>query len=212
MGKRKPVAILGYSLGAVTKPFFALATSVEPIIAARLLDRVGKGLEAAPAMHSLPTSPPPHLRVKPSACANPWTPRAHLSGLSWPPVHAALGQQHPGGFSGWRFCLLSCAALFIWGEPERPAGAATVNPIRRETLFVWMRASGLWWPWAAFSRWQRFSGGLLVLRAQDGGVPMAWIPLVLMAMNQIYAAGAYRWESWPTRWTIGSCSQLVWCC
>src|SRR5574343_703215 len=43
-GKRKPLALLGYGLGAITKPLFALATSVEPIIAARLIDRVGKGL------------------------------------------------------------------------------------------------------------------------------------------------------------------------
>ena len=62
MGKRKPVAILGYSLGAVTKPFFALATSVEPIIAARLLDRVGKGLRAAPRDALVADITPPHLR------------------------------------------------------------------------------------------------------------------------------------------------------
>jgi MFS family permease len=43
-GKRKPLAILGYGLGALTKPLFALATSADWIVTARLADRVGKGI------------------------------------------------------------------------------------------------------------------------------------------------------------------------
>ncbi|MDE2615605.1 MAG: MFS transporter, partial [Burkholderiales bacterium] len=47
-GRRKPLAVLGYGLGALSKPLFALATAVEPVVAARLLDRVGKGIRGAP--------------------------------------------------------------------------------------------------------------------------------------------------------------------
>ena len=47
-GQRKPLAVLGYSLGAFSKPFFALATSSGLVMAARLLDRVGKGIRGAP--------------------------------------------------------------------------------------------------------------------------------------------------------------------
>ena len=48
LGKRKGLALLGYALGAVTKPFFALATGAGLVVAARLVDRVGKGIRGAP--------------------------------------------------------------------------------------------------------------------------------------------------------------------
>ena len=43
-GKRKPLAVLGYGLGALSKPLFALATSASLVFSARLIDRIGKGL------------------------------------------------------------------------------------------------------------------------------------------------------------------------
>ncbi|MDE2000841.1 MAG: MFS transporter, partial [Burkholderiales bacterium] len=44
LGKRKALAVLGYSLGALSKPLFALAPGVTLVVTARLLDRVGKGI------------------------------------------------------------------------------------------------------------------------------------------------------------------------
>ncbi|PJC15519.1 MAG: MFS transporter, partial [Comamonadaceae bacterium CG_4_9_14_0_8_um_filter_57_21] len=61
-GKRKPLAILGYGLGAFTKPFFALATSVGWIVTARLADRVGKGIRGAPRDALVADIAPPELR------------------------------------------------------------------------------------------------------------------------------------------------------
>lgn len=61
-GRRKPLAVLGYSLGTLTKPFFALATSTEPVIAARLLDRIGKGIRGAPRDALVADIAPPALR------------------------------------------------------------------------------------------------------------------------------------------------------
>ncbi|HQX92447.1 MAG TPA: MFS transporter, partial [Thermomonas sp.] len=37
----------------------------------------------------------------------------------------------------------------------------------------------------------RFSEAFLVLRAQQSGIALAWVPLVMVAMNAIYAASAY---------------------
>lgn len=48
IGRRKPLILLGYGLGALSKPFFALAGAPAPVLAARLADRVGKGLRGAP--------------------------------------------------------------------------------------------------------------------------------------------------------------------
>ncbi|MBN1545919.1 MAG: MFS transporter, partial [Syntrophaceae bacterium] len=48
LGRRKALAVLGYSLGALTKPLFAIAPTAGIVLSARLLDRVGKGVRGAP--------------------------------------------------------------------------------------------------------------------------------------------------------------------
>src|SRR5450759_4629314 len=48
MGGRKWLAVLGYGLSAVSKPFFYIASSWELIAGVRWADRVGKGIRTAP--------------------------------------------------------------------------------------------------------------------------------------------------------------------
>ena len=48
LGSRKGLAVLGYGLGALTKPLFALATGTGWVVTARFMDRVGKGIRGAP--------------------------------------------------------------------------------------------------------------------------------------------------------------------
>src|SRR3954463_9969960 len=61
-GKRKPLAVLGYGLGALSKPLFALATGVGLVVTARLMDRVGKGVRGAPRDALVADIAPPTLR------------------------------------------------------------------------------------------------------------------------------------------------------
>src|SRR5262245_22853334 len=46
--RRKLLAALGYGLAAFTKPVFPLAPSIGWLVAARFIDRVGKGIRGAP--------------------------------------------------------------------------------------------------------------------------------------------------------------------
>lgn len=48
MGNRKWLAVLGYAISAVTKPFFYFANTWGWIMGARFSDRVGKGIRTAP--------------------------------------------------------------------------------------------------------------------------------------------------------------------
>jgi predicted MFS family arabinose efflux permease len=76
-------------------------------------------------------------------------------------------------------------------EPARPAGEPRSNPIRRENLRRLGR--GYWWVvvvGAVFTL-ARFSEAFLVLRAQQGGLALAWTPLVLIVMSVVYSLGAY---------------------
>jgi MFS family permease len=47
IGRRKPLILLGYGLGALSKPFFALAGTPSLVLGARFADRIGKGLRGA---------------------------------------------------------------------------------------------------------------------------------------------------------------------
>lgn len=88
---------------------------------------------------------------------------------------------------------LLAVALLAFGvrEPARHVDERRSNPIRRDKLA--QLGSAYWWVvgvGAVFTL-ARFSEAFLVLRAQQGGIALAWVPLVMVAMNGVYAACAY---------------------
>ncbi|WP_240480759.1 MFS transporter, partial [Curvibacter sp. PAE-UM] len=193
-GRRKPLAVLGYSLGALSKPLFALATTIEPVIAARLLDRVGKGIRGAPRDALVADIAPPELRGAAFGLRQSLdTVGAFLGPLLAMGLMLVWANDFHAVFWVAVIPAFLCVALLIFGvqEPERPAGAPRTNPIRRENL---RRLTPAYW-WVvgigAVFTLARFSEAFLVLRAQQGGLPLAWVPLVLIVMNLIYALGAY---------------------
>lgn len=84
-------------------------------------------------------------------------------------------------------------ALLIFGlkEPASQHAKTRKNPIRRENL---QRLSASYW-WVviigAIFALARFSEAFLILRAYDAGIPIALVPLVMVAMNIVYALSAY---------------------
>jgi predicted MFS family arabinose efflux permease len=81
--------------------------------------------------------------------------------------------------------------LFGVREPKGAAPAKQINPIRRENLR--RLGNAYWWVvvFGAVFTMARFSEAFLVLRAEQSGVPVAFVPLVMVAMNLIYAITAY---------------------
>lgn len=193
-GRRKPLAVLGYSLGALTKPLFALATTVEPVVIARLLDRVGKGIRGAPRDALVADIAPPELRGAAFGLRQSLdTVGAFLGPLLAMGLMLVWANDFHAVFWVAVIPAFLCVALLVLGvqEPERPAGTPRTNPIRRENL---RRLTGAYW-WVvgigAIFTLARFSEAFLVLRAQQDGLSLAWVPLVLIAMNGVYALGAY---------------------
>lgn len=88
--------------------------------------------------------------------------------------------------------LKAVALLFVGIEEPAPRKARSgTNPIQWDTLT--RLGSAYWWVvgvGAVFTL-ARFSEAFLVLRAQQGGIPVALTPLSMVAMNAIYAASAY---------------------
>lgn len=193
-GKRKPLALLGYGLGAISKPLFALASSSGAVLAARLMDRIGKGIRGAPRDALVADIAPPELRGAAFGLRQSLdTAGAFLGPLLAMGLMLLWANDFRAVF--WVAIIpgFLAVALLFFGvqEPsvrprERPA-----NPILREHLG---RLSGAYW-WVvavgAVSTLARFSEAFLILRAQQGGLPIAFTPLVLMGMNIVYALSAY---------------------
>jgi MFS family permease len=62
IGKRKLLAGIGYALGAITKPVFPLASTAWEVLAARFVDRIGKGIRGAPRDALVADVTPPEIR------------------------------------------------------------------------------------------------------------------------------------------------------
>ncbi|WP_332778219.1 MFS transporter [Polaromonas sp.] len=193
-GKRKPLAVLGYGLGALSKPLFALASSTGFVLAARLMDRVGKGIRGAPRDALVADLAPPDMR---GAAFGLRQSLDTVGAFVGPLLAMGLMLLWTNDFRAIFWVAIIPAslavALLVFGvrEPERPQGTLRTNPISRNNL---RRLRGpYWWVVAigAVFTLARFSEAFLVLRAVQGGLPLAYTPLVLVAMNVIYALGAY---------------------
>ncbi|EJE54605.1 arabinose efflux permease family protein [Acidovorax sp. CF316] len=193
-GRRKPLAVLGYGLGALAKPLFALASTVGWVVAARLLDRVGKGIRGAPRDALVADLAPPGMQ---GAAFGLRQSLDTVGAFLGPLIAMGLMLLWANDFRAvfWVAVLpaVLCVLLLLVGvrEPERPAGTPRTNPIRRESLrrleprYWWVVALG-----AVFTL-ARFSEAFLLLRLQQDGLPLAWTPLVLVLMNLVFALGAY---------------------
>ncbi len=193
-GKRKPLAVMGYGLGAISKPLFAIAASVEFVLTARLLDRVGKGIRGAPRDALVADIAPPELR---GAAFGLRQSLDTVGAFVGPLLAIGLMVLWANDFRAvfWVAVIPAFLAvgLLFFGvqEPVKEQGAKRVNPIRRENL---QRLSTAYW-WVVVIggvfTLARFSEAFLVLRAHEGGLAIALTPLVLVVMNVVYAAAAY---------------------
>lgn len=194
-GKRKALAVMGYGLAALTKPLFAIASSSGLVFSARLLDRVGKGIRGAPRDALIADLTPVEVR---GAAFGLRQSLDTVGALVGPLLAVGLMLLWANDFRRvfWVAVIpaFMSVAFLIWGvrEPEPKTDTShRRNPISRENLKRLSR--DYWWVvgiGAVFSL-ARFSEAFLVLRAQQIGVPMAWVPLVMVGMNLVYAISAF---------------------
>lgn len=194
LGRRKGLAVVGYALGALTKPVFALASSIGSVVAARFVDRIGKGIRGAPRDALVADLAPPSLR---GAAFGLRQALDTVGAFVGPLLATGLMLLWANNFRAvfWVAVipgLLAVALLFFGLKEPRPAKAEPrKNPIRRDAL---ARLSGAYW-WVvavgAVFMLARFSEAFLVLKAQASGVPTALVPLVMVAMSAVYSLSAY---------------------
>ncbi|MEO8630068.1 MAG: MFS transporter [Betaproteobacteria bacterium] len=192
--KRKVLAVIGYGLGAFSKPLFALATDTGMIFFARVLDRIGKGIRGAPRDALVAYIAPPQLR---GASFGLRQALDTVGAFLGPLLAIALMLLWANNFRAvfWIAVIpgiLSVALiLFAVREPVQRSDGKRTNPIHWNN--VKRLGSAYWWVVAigAVFTLARFSEAFLVLRAQQGGMPVAWVPLIMVTTNAIYALSAY---------------------
>lgn len=195
LGKRKLLAAIGYGLAACTKPIFPLAASLDWLIAARFIDRLGKGIRGAPRDALVADLAPPHLRgaafgLRQSldtigAFSGPliaiglmWLTADHFQAVFWVAVIPA-------------FVAVALILVFV-KEPPRPQGLRRVRmPLHRDELA--RLGTAYWWVVAVATIFTlaRFSEAFLILKAQSIGLPLALVPIVLVIMSLAYSLSAY---------------------
>lgn len=191
--RRKPIVVAGYALSALTKPLFPLAGGAGLVVTARWLDRIGKGIRGAPRDALIADLVPPERRGAAyglrqaldsvGACIGPllalvlmvlWLDDLRVA-LWWAVVPA----------------LFAVVVLLVFvHETPRAAGAVGRLPLSRADLSrlparLWL-VVGL----GALLTLARFSDAFLVLRGQSAGLPLAWVPAVMVVMNAVYALGS----------------------
>jgi MFS family permease len=194
LGRRKLLAVIGYGLAAFTKPIFPLATSVSWLVAARFIDRIGKGIRGAPRDALVADIAPPELRGASFGLRQSLdTAGAFLGPLAAIGLMAASSDNFQLVF--WVAVVPAFIAfgLMVFGvvEPDRHQEATKKPPLRFADA---RKLKGAFWAVVAVASvltLARFSEAFLVLRAQDVGFPIVFIPAIMVVMNIVYALSAY---------------------
>jgi MFS family permease len=193
LGKRKPLAVLGYGLAAVTKPIFALAPAAGWVLAARFADRVGKGIRGAPRDALVADLAPPDAR---GAAFGLRQALDTVGAFAGPLLAIAIMAMTAESFRTvfWLAVIpagLSVAVLLLFvRDPPRAPEARSSYSFRVAFNSL---GSAYWWLIVVASLFTlgRFSEAFLVLKASDAGLAAALVPLVLVVMNVAYSASAY---------------------
>lgn len=187
-GARKPWAVAGYGLSALSRPLLALSASWPQLLGARLVDRTGKGLRGAPRDAIIAADTPPaelgrafgvHRAMDTlGAAIGPLVAFAALPilgyrGLFWlSAVPAALA--------------VLVLILFV---RERRGEVAARRRARREPfprdgrVLLFLAGVGVF-------ALGNSSDAFLFLRLADLGIPATTLPLAYFGFNAIYAAAS----------------------
>jgi len=213
--RRKPWILVGYGMAALSKPLFPLAQGVLPVMGARFIDRVGKGIRGAPRDAMIADETPPELRG------------------------AAFGLRQALDTVGGTIAPLAAVGLMLWFANDiRTVFWIAAIPAFLSFFFAWAmlretRADGPRTEAPKWGGWRnldiqvrrliaigflfglaRFSESFLILKSIDAGLAVQWSPLALALfslsfMLLAYPAGALSDRTDPRSVLLGGIALLV---
>ncbi len=193
LGGRKWLAVAGYGLSALSKPFFYFASSWELIAGVRWTDRIGKGIRTAPRDALVADSVTRETRGLAFGFHRAMDTAGAMIGLIIAAIIVWLAQASNLDLTKSTFqtiVLLSLAPAFL-GVLSLAIGAqdVTVNKKRDLPKFS-LRSMGK--PFIFFLiivsifTLGNSSDAFLVLRAQNLGIPVSGILMMLVVFNLVY--------------------------
>jgi MFS family permease len=192
--KRKPLVLIGYGLGALSKLAFPFANTLGIVLAARVVDRIGKGIRGAPRDALVADLTPPDAR---GAAFGLRQSLDSVGAIAGPLLAVAALAWFAGDFRSafWIAVVPAalCVLLIVFGirEPDHAPAAGSAARIamtdvkRLDRRFVFV--TGV----AAILTLARFSEAFLLLRAHDVGMPLEQAPWVMVVMTIVYALLAF---------------------
>ena len=195
MRKRKVLVVIGYGLALITKPLFPLANSMAVVVAARFIDRIGKGIRGAPRDALIGDIAPPEVRGASFGLRQ----SLDTIGAFMGPLLAIGGMLL---FANDITTVLWIAvipaaiavAILVFGVKE-PETHRTLNTEVPSLQLRDLRNVGpAYWQLVAVAgllTLARFSEAFLILKAQSTGLPILLVPMVMVVMNIAYALAAY---------------------
>ena len=190
--RRKPWILLGYGMAALSKPLFPLAQGALPVLGARFIDRVGKGIRGAPRDAMIADETPHELRG------------------------AAYGLRQALDTVGGTIAPLAAVGLMIlFASDIRAVFWVAIIPAFLSFFFAWamLRETREPMPTTAAAKWggwrrldlqvkrllavgflfalARFSESFLILKGIEIGLSEALSPLTLALFNLAYVMLAY---------------------
>ena len=195
-------------MAALTKPLFPLATGAGTVFTARFLDRIGKGIRGAPRDALVADLTPEPVR---GAAYGLRQSMDTIGAFAGPALALAIMAISGNNFRFvfWIAVLpaVIAVALVVFGvqEPEmHAAGGKQSFPLQRREIG---RLGPKFWLIVAFGAiltLARFSEAFLLLRAENVGLAVGYVPIVLIVMNVVYAASAYPFGHLSDRGNRGS--------
>jgi MFS family permease len=193
-GNRKGLALLGYGMAAAVKPLFPLATSATAVFAARIADRVGKGIRGSPRDALVADITPPELR-------------GAAFGLrqSMDTVGAIIGPLAAVGLMFlyvdnvravlWFACVpaLIAVAILAFGiqEPKHTGNSQRKPGFNLATARLLGFNFWIVTLVGAIFMLARFSEAFLIIKASEVGLSARYVPLVLVVMSLVYSLTSY---------------------
>jgi len=191
--RRKPLVLAGYGMAALSKLVFPLAASLSWVVAARFVDRVGKGIRGAPRDALVADLTPASVR---GAAFGLRQALDTVGAIAGPLLAVAAITVFAGDFRAafWVAVVpaLLCVVLIVVAVREPPATQG--EPARR---IAWREVARLPRPLvlvtgiAVVLTLARFSEAFLVLRGRNVGLSDQSAPWVMVVMSLVYAALSY---------------------
>jgi MFS family permease len=192
-GRRKPLVVLGYGLATLSKPLFPLAGDVATVLAARFIDRTGKGIRDAPRDALLADQLPARARGPGFGLR---LALFTIGSVLGPLLAIGIMLASGGDFRLVFWCAVVpavlCVAVLVMAVKEPPHNRASGAPRLAMRDFARLPAI-FWWLVAITATLElaRFSQAFLLLKAREVGIEAAWVPAFLVLMSAVYGLTAY---------------------